>query len=111
MRGVRASAGEYMRVAGDARSVRLVGTSADHFAAMWRALPAGQQMRCHGPPFGLRFYARGTLVCQASICWRCNNIFGDTRSDRLFFAFDGSAPRSRDLLRACEHALGASAAE
>ena len=68
-------------------------------------------MRCHVPPFGLRFFSAGTLICEATICWRCNNIFGQAGADDVFFEFDGSQPISRELLNACEMAIGESAAE
>lgn len=102
---------EYMAVAKDARWVRLVGSEAKRIAEMWRALPDGEQARCHVPPFGLRFFAGSKLVCEASICWQCNNIFGRAGADEDFFEFDGSLTASRELLTACEVALGEVAAE
>jgi hypothetical protein len=102
---------EYMAVANEARRIRIAGAGAQRIAELWRTLPEGEQARCHLPPFGLKFYAEGILVCQASICWRCNNIFGETGGDRLFFAFEGSAAPSRELLKECEAALGESTTE
>jgi len=68
-------------------------------------------MRCHVPPFGLRFFSGDRLLCEASICWRCNNIFGQAGGAEVFFKFDGSLAVSRELLKACESAVGESAAE
>jgi len=102
---------EYMAAAKEARRVRITGTEAQRFAELWRALPEGGQMRCHVPPFGLRFFAGDDLVCEASICWRCNNIFGQAGADGVFFEFDGSFDASRELLKACEGALSEPAAE
>lgn len=102
---------EYMAAAKEARRVRLVGSEAERIAQIWRALPEAEQKRCHGPPFGLRFFAGNELVCEASICWRCNNIFGQASADEIFFEFDGSLALSRELLKACESSLGESAAE
>jgi hypothetical protein len=102
---------EYMAAAKEARRVRLAGAEAERIAQMWRALPEGEQMRCHVPPFGLRFFAGSELVCEASVCWRCNNIFGRAGADEVFFEFDGSLASSRELLTACESALGEPAAE
>jgi hypothetical protein len=100
-----------MAAAKEARRVRLVGAEAEQIAEMWRALPEAEQMRCHVPPFGLRFFSRDELVCEASICWRCNNIFGQAGADEVFFEFDGSVASSRALLKACESALGETTAE
>jgi hypothetical protein len=96
----------YMTEAVDAPSVRLTGVAAERVAALWRRLPPGKQARCHTPPFGLRFYSAGRLVSQASICWECNNIFGEAGEDQVFFEFDASQPVSRDLLAECQRAIG-----
>lgn len=101
----------YLRAADDAPGVRVSGAAAERVAGLYRGLPAGEQARCHVPPFGLRFYAGGRLLGRASICWRCNNIFGDAGGEPLFFAFDASHPTSRALLAACEQAVGRPAAE
>lgn len=102
---------EYMVAAKEARRVRLIGLEAERIAQLWRALPEAEQKRCHVPPFGLRFFAGNELVCEASVCWRCNNIFGNAGADDRFFQFDGSLASSRELLKACETALGEAVAE
>jgi hypothetical protein len=95
----------FMNAATDAPSARMSEGDAQRIAALWRGLPAGHQARCHNPPFGLRFYHREQLVCQASICWECNNIFGSSGGERLCFEFDASDAVSCELLAACERAL------
>ena len=50
-------------------------------------------MRCHNPPFGLRFYTEDGLQRQCSICWRCNNIHGD-----FGYEFDADHAISQKLL-------------
>ena len=55
-----------MLAAQNARHVRLTGADAARVAGMWRALPGGQQMRCHVPPFGLRFF-RGAKTRSARL--------------------------------------------
>jgi hypothetical protein len=100
-----------MAAAKDARRVRIVGAEVQRIAEMSRALPEGEQSRCHTPPFGLRFFAGDKLVCEASICWKCNNIFGHAGTEKLAFLFDGSAVQSRELLKECEQALDEPAAE
>jgi hypothetical protein len=101
----------YMEAAADAPRVRVSGPEAERIAALWRELPAGEQGRCHIPPFGLRFYSGGRLLGRASICWHCNNIFGDAGDEHLFFAFDAARPKSRELLAECERIVGRPAAE
>lgn len=86
--------------------VRIDGEAAQHIAAYWRLLPAGESYRCHIPPFGLRFFNEGEVLCQASPCWECNNIFGDVGGDPLAYGFDAEASASRALLRECRRALG-----
>ena len=102
---------EYMLAAKKARRARLVGVAAEEIAAMWRALPDAEQTRCHVPPFGLRFFEGCHLICEASICWRCNNIYGQAEGNKVFFEFDGSHPTARAMLKACEAALGEVAEE
>lgn len=89
----------------EARYVTLRGPEAERVAALWRALPVGEQARCHVPSYGLRFFAAGRLVCQASICWQCNNIWADADGRRFRYEFDATHPRSRELLAACEQAI------
>jgi hypothetical protein len=110
--GVRAKGVDgYMAAAAGARSVRLSGAGAERIAALWRGLPPGKHARCHIPPFGLRFYRGGQLICQASICWQCNNLVGDAGGEASFYEFDASHPTSRELLHACERAAGRKAGE
>jgi hypothetical protein len=87
-----------VRVADDAEAQRI--------AAMFRALPPGEQMRCHIPPFGLRFFAGGRPICEASICWECNNVHGWAGEQPLFYEFDAALAPSRELLAACRRAFG-----
>jgi hypothetical protein len=100
------SVAQYMDRAADAPSVRTAGVDAQRIAAPWRALSPGEQMRCHVPPFGLRFYAAGRLICEASLCWQCNNLFGREGSERVAYVFDASTAAARELLAACERAFG-----
>ena len=89
---------EYMREAINAPTIRIDGEAAQHIAHLWRQLPPGEQMRCHMPHFGLRFYAGGNLLLQASLCWDCNNIFINQGELDLYFNFNGQHPLSRELL-------------
>jgi hypothetical protein len=93
---------EFMQNAGDAPHVPITDDLAQRIADLWRKLPPGEQARCHVPPFGLRFYRSGELQLQASICWACNNIFGDVKGNSLWYAFDAQHETSQELLALCK---------
>jgi hypothetical protein len=82
----------------------------ERVAALWRSLPAGEQARCHTPPFGLRFWLADRKVLQASICWDCNNVYGYVGTLPIYFPFDAKAPVSVSLLMQCRHVFRAGAA-
>jgi hypothetical protein len=63
-------------------------------------------MRSHIPPFGLRFFAGDRMLCEASLCWQRNNMWGRVGEDRFGYEFDAAHPTSRALLAACEQATG-----
>lgn len=87
----------YMSAAG-ATSVLIGGMAATQIADLWRRLPPGDTARCHTPPFGLRFLVGGEVICQGSICWQCNNIYGDAGGEPFFYEFDAEGEVSRSLL-------------
>jgi hypothetical protein len=95
----------YMQKAVRAPHVRVADELAQQIADLWRQLPPDEQARCHFPPFGLRFYRRGELQFQASICWECNNIFGDAKGNHVFFTFDAHSEPSQRLLSLCKQVL------
>src|SRR5205807_10126549 len=85
------------------RSVQAVktieGKQAQTFAALWRT----QNFRsiapeCHQPGFAIRFYAHGTLLLYASLCWECDNI--EFLEPKLggYQGFNGSSRKGRALL-------------
>lgn len=88
---------EYMR-AKDTPHVRVKGETAQQIAHLWRQLPPDEQMRCHIPPFGLRFYVGNKLLVQGSVCWDCNNIWVEENGEDLVYTFDGGHKSSRQLL-------------
>jgi len=51
---------------------------------------------------GLRFFKNGELQLQASICWECNNIFGDAKGDDFWYEFDAQHNISQKLLALCK---------
>lgn len=96
---------DFIRVAA-LRYVSLTGEAARAIASLWRKLPPGEQARCHIPPYGLRFHSASGSVCEASICWQCNNIYGQAGSEEFDFEFDAQAAISRQLLAAIRQAVG-----
>jgi hypothetical protein len=97
---------DYMLDTTGARSVMQEGAPAQRIAELWRSLPPGEQMRCHTPPYGLRFFRDGELLCQASLCWECNNLFGDVQGDDISYVFDAKHPVSQDLLVVLKSVMG-----
>lgn len=71
--------------------------TARELASLWRRLPDGQRSRCHIPPFAVRFLVDDEVVCEASICWKCDNVFIYTPPTHGF-EFDGAHTVSQDLL-------------
>lgn len=90
----------------EAPSVLVEGEAAQRIADLWRRLPASEVARCHTPPFGLRFLVGNEVICQASICWRCDNIYGDVGGKTMSCAFDGEAEVSRSLLAELRRVIG-----
>lgn len=103
--GLDVTAHHYMNGTESAQCVWVSSETAQEIARLWRELPYSEQMRCHIPPFGLRFYNNGSLLLQASICWQCNNIFGEAGGEKIFYKFDAEHPISQRLLNICEQAF------
>lgn len=93
---------EYMQNAVDAPSIRLEGKAAEEIADLWRRLPKDLNMRCHIPPFGLRFYCNGELYLRASLCWQCDNIFGDIKGEKFSSTFNPKHRTAKKLLSLCK---------
>lgn len=84
-------------------TIEVKGGEASEIAGMWRKLPPGEARRCHIPPYGLRFYRRGRMIVEASVCWRCNSVVTSARGDESAYTFDSSAEVSQHLLgKLCE---------
>jgi hypothetical protein len=89
---------DYMKIAKNASCVHLQGDIVQQIAHLWRQLPPDEQMRCHNPPFGLRFYRENELLLEGSVCWECNNIFVRENGEDLAYRFDGQHAHSQQLL-------------
>ena len=85
--------------------VRLTGEDAERIAALWRALPAGEQARCHTPPYGLRFWRGGLLLAEASLCWECDNARGYAGDETIAFGFNAESAVAQSLLLQLRHVL------
>jgi hypothetical protein len=83
--------------------VRIKKETAQKIAYLWRQLPPGEQMRCHYPPFGLRFYMGNKLLVQGSVCWECNNIFAQENGKKMIYEFYAQHPHSRQLFALLQH--------
>ena len=97
---------QHMQNAAGAPSITLNGDYAQRIAELWRALPPGSQSRCHTPPFGLRFRSGERVVCEASLCWECDNIFGQSEKRDIHNEVDSSQPTSRALLAELRRVIG-----
>ena len=85
--------------------VRLTGEDAQRIATLWRALPAGEEARCHTPPYGLRFWRGGRLLAEASLCWECDNARGYAGAETIAFAFNSRSAVAQSLLMQLRHVL------
>jgi len=83
------SASEYMQLADSAPVVKCDHKSSKYLAKVWRALTPGTSSRCHVPSIGLRFIVESKCVCEASVCWMCDNIFGVFDGEGFSYAFTG----------------------
>ena len=97
---------QHIQNAAAAPSITLNGDYAQRIAELWRALPPGNQSRCHTPPFGLRFRLGERVVCEASLCWECDNIFGQSEGRDIHYEFDAGQPISKALLAELRRVIG-----
>jgi hypothetical protein len=96
----------YMQIAGDESSVRFFGESAQPFADAWRSLVPGESARCHVPPIGLRFISNEKICLEASVCWRCNNLFGLSGGVEYSYSFDSDSTAARKLFALSQESIG-----
>lgn len=107
IRGIDASrVSHYMQIAGNEPSVRREGESAQPFADAWRDLVPGESARCHVPPIAIRFIIGGKTHTEASVCWRCNNLFGIQNERAFSYAFDAVSGPAKRLFSLALDAIG-----
>src|SRR5262245_7195887 len=89
--GLRINARNFVTDATQAPAFKTASADATRIISLWQSLPADEPMRCHIPPFGLRFSVAGVVACQGSICWKCNNIYGESNGSSFCYTFDGTS--------------------
>jgi hypothetical protein len=88
-----------MEDAREAPCATLEGEIAQHIARLWRELPPdGKEIRCYYPHFGLRVIKEELLELEASLCFGCHNIFGESNGARVSALFDAGHLKSQELL-------------
>lgn len=97
---------EYMENAADAPSVKCSDKPAKYIAKIWRGLPSGQKIRCHMPPVGIRFFDGDSIVCEASVCWKCENIFGVQQGIPIAYCFDPNSTVGYELYLTLKGVIG-----
>ena len=100
-------AGEYMNDAADAPAIKCDGHLAKDIANIWRALPAGDSIRCHTPVVGIRFFDGASLICEASVCFQCENIFGYFQRAPIIYRFNPRSNQGRELFLLLKGIVGA----
>lgn len=71
------------------------GKKAKNIATVWRKLKWDfeGQAACHEPGYEVKFYSKGKLLVNASVCWSCNNVsFITPEGINAQPTFDGYSP-------------------
>lgn len=89
------------------RCIRVDGENLVVIESLCRTLPLAESMRCHTPPVGLRFYRDNHLFCAFSICWACNNAYGEFNGQPIVIRFDGKSPEAIELFSHLQRIVGA----
>jgi hypothetical protein len=106
LRAVDGDARDYMSKGRSAPTTVIYGADAQNIAKLLRTLQPGKQSRCHTPPFGFRFYHGDYVMAEASVCWKCDNIFGMIGGRTFFFEFDSSHANAQQLLTEAQRLTG-----
>ena len=97
---------QYMQISHDQPCVRLEGAQATAISNAWRALKTGEAARCHVPSIGFRFIMADETYLEASVCWRCSNLFGVENETEIFYAFDSECESAKELYSIAREAIG-----
>lgn len=88
----------YMAESSNAPVIVVTGEQTAAICALWRLLPEQpDMMRCHIPPYGLRFFFQDLLLLEGSVCWRCDNIYLTTGNKEYCYKFDGASEPAQAL--------------
>ena len=63
-------------------------------------------MRCHVPPFLVKFKVNGIVLLAVTICWGCNNFFGTADNVAVAGTFDGRSRFAKALFDQINKATG-----
>jgi hypothetical protein len=85
--------------------IRVDETTRAKIDELFRSLPFAESMRCHNPPVGLRFYKGEVLRFAFSICWACNNAFGELHGRPVAIRFDGKSDVAIELFSVIQSVL------
>lgn len=96
---------DFVNAASATKGVVFTQDDSARAAALFRALPSGEQARCHIPPYILRFIANGQRVAEFSMCWQCNNAHGKCGADQAYFEFNGASAPAKALYEHIRTAL------
>lgn len=99
---------EYVAVAERRPAVRLGRIETEEVVQLWRRLPPAESVRCHVPPYVVRFFRGTAPIAKFSMCWKCDNAFGFEGSAVSRFYFDGKSEAARTLLEALRRACPSS---
>ena len=97
---------QYMLYAADVAGTPCDSESVNTIVSAWRLLPSGESERCHVPPIGFRFFVAGAIVLEASVCWRCNNLYGIENGADVYCTFDAESKPAQELLMLGKRVIG-----
>ena len=88
-------------------SKTLEGDEAKKFVSLWAAQSYDylDSAICHTPSYGIKLYAKGELVTNATICWDCNNIEFLKPKWENTWGFDGTGAEGQELLQVFKEAF------
>ena len=95
----------YADYTNDTRQI-VTGNEAREIAQLWRSIPEGDMMRCHVPPFLVKFKVKGIVLLAVTICWGCNNFFGTADNVAVGGTFDRRSPFAKALFDRINKATG-----
>jgi len=90
------------------KSVKLNGSEAERFTAVWRNLHTGVGAGCFSPAYLVKLYFKEKLLLGSTICFHCHNLTLPIGESSEIHPFDADGPTGRQLLKAIQNALAKS---